>query len=119
MDHVLARESGGGLSPWNLVPACPSCNLARGFGGLEARLSGLGLSLRGSEAEVSRQRALALDVGAGKDLARIWYPWLDAYRERQLRDWHARAPLRREARARAREEAELLYVAAFTFDDMP
>lgn len=93
---MLPRASGGGLGPENLVGACPSCNLARDLdGGLEERLAALGLSLARSLAEVARQTALPLDRRAGRDLARIWYPWLDGYRAEQLRAWHARQERRR------------------------
>ena len=110
VDHVVPREQGGGLGYGNLVPACPSCNLARALGELEARLSGMGVTLRAAWAEVSRQTALPTDGAGGLDLARLWYPTFDATRRRARRAW-----VRRRALFREQAEREGLGGGAFPF----
>ncbi len=93
IDHVIPRRQGGGDDDANLVACCSACNLDRPDG---VRLDGL--------------LAMPLDLGAGRELALIWYPWaaerFDASAQRK-RAARARAPRGggwREERRAIREE---------------
>lgn len=93
IDHVVQRADGGLSSPANLVPACWDCNQARADGFIEARLLSLGVSWRSAKRRVARQLQQPLDVKEASFLARQWYPWLGAYRERTrlaCRRWRER-----------------------------
>lgn len=93
IDHVVPRTNGGTDSPQNLVPACWECNQARSDGFIEQRLLALGVSWRSAKRRVARQLHQPLNVQGAGLLARQWYPWLDAYRERTkvlVRAWRVR-----------------------------
>lgn len=85
IDHVIPRRDGGPASPDNLVPACDECNLFRPDvpGDLE-------------------QLREPLDLGAGLQLALVWYPWVPARLEDRNARWRESAA----KKARANREAE-------------
>lgn len=60
--------------PSNLVPACRLCNQLRPYPDVyEARLVARGRTVAQATAEAARQRALPLDLAAGKQLMLRWY----------------------------------------------
>jgi hypothetical protein len=101
VDHVVPRAEGGGSDPSNLVPCCGECNVMRNCGedAFAAHLALRGVALATALAEVRRQAAIPHDVAAGKDLARAWYPWLDAYEARRREAFRRRYHARRAAAA--------------------
>lgn len=107
VDHVVPRAEGGGSDPQNLVPCCGDCNIARvaGEDAFAAYLEALrGVTYATALAEVRAQAAEPHDVAAGRDLARVWYPWFDAYEDRRRAAQRLRDAAKRAARRSARAE---------------
>lgn len=62
VDHVVPRRDGGKHADDNLVASCPDCNIVRPEG----------------VPFPAEQLAEPLDLGAGQQLALIWYNWMFA-----------------------------------------